>query len=103
MAEKKNYLKGSIREFKYDSTGDSKIVLSLSLESLQSIVNDKGYVNFIVQPRREADAFNNTHYAYENDYKPAAKTGQATVAAKKAGVKPPTFKQAAPEDDFNPF
>lgn len=99
MAEKKNYLKGSVREFKYQGTGDSKIVLSLSLESLQSIVNEKGYVNFIVQPRKEVDAFGNSHYAYENDYKPAVKTGQATTAAKKASVKPPAFK----DDDFNPF
>lgn len=100
MAEKKNYLKGSIKEFKYETTGDSKIVLSLSLDSLTSIVNEKGYVNFIVQPRREPDAFGNTHYSYQNDYKPAEKTGQATKAATKAGVKAPAYKQG---DDFNPF
>jgi hypothetical protein len=102
MPMAKNYIKGSIRELEIKGTGDTRLIVSLLLEDLEKIVNDAGYVNVIIQGRREKDAFGNTHYAYENDYKPGEKqpTVSASVAAKKAGVKAPNYKE--PLDD-NPF
>lgn len=101
----KNYIKGSIRQLEIKGTSDTRLIVSLSLDDLSKIVNEAGYVNIVIQERREKDAFGNTHYAYENDYKPGEKApaqspGTSAAAAKKAGVKAPTFKE--PLDD-NPF
>jgi hypothetical protein len=98
----KNYIKGSIREVTIGATGDTKLVASFLVSELQKIANEKGYASVVIQSRREADAFGNTHYAYENDYNPEeAKKAKEAKGPKKADLKAPTFKEQL--DDDNPF
>jgi hypothetical protein len=100
----KNYIKGSIREIQIGE--DSKLVASLSLEQLTAIANEAGYVNIVIQQRREKDAFGNTHYAFENDYKPGEKSKAggtntppaASKGSSKAPLKAPVYKEPT-----NPF
>lgn len=95
----KNYIKGSAREFVFQN-GGSNINLSLSLEDLTKIVNDKGYVNITVTPRQEADRFGNTHSVYENTYKPDESKTTRKPAAKQE-LTPP--KYADDKGDDLPF
>lgn len=44
--------------------------LSLKLEDMKAIVNEKGYVNMTVMKRKEVGKFWDTHYVVENSYKP---------------------------------
>ena len=46
------------------------INISLKLEDMQAIVNDKGYVGMSIMAKKETDQWGNTHYALENSYKP---------------------------------
>ncbi len=43
--------------------------LSLKLEDMKAIVNEKGYVNMTVMKRKEVGKFWDTHYVVENNYK----------------------------------
>jgi len=101
----KNYIKGSIREVEIKGTDDTKLLVSLSLEDFTKIVNEKGFVNIVIQRRRDADQYGNTHYAYENDYKPGEKKSftpadRAVSSPKPSKLKPPTYKE---DLDDNPF
>lgn len=65
MADK-NYIGGSA---KVVSTQFGEIInLSLKLEDMQKIVNEKGYVNMSVMKRKEPGQYGDTHYVVENDY-----------------------------------
>jgi len=98
----KNYIKGSFREFR---VGDgTKLVMSVLVSDLNKIANERGYASIVVQERKEADQYGNTHYMFENDYKPqegAAKKAPAKQEAmsKKADLKAPKYK----ETDDSPF
>ncbi len=85
MADKK-YIGGSAKAV---STQYGEILnLSLKLEDMQAIVNEKGYVNMTVLKRKEPWQYGDTHYVVENDYQKnreanggAAPTGPSTKAA----------------------
>jgi hypothetical protein len=65
MADKK-YIGGSAKAV---STQYGEILnLSLKLEDMQAIVNEKGYVNMTVLKRKEPGQYGDTHYVVENDY-----------------------------------
>ncbi len=65
MADK-NYIGGSA---KVVSTQYGEIInLSLKLEDMQKIVNEKGYVNMSIMKRKEPGQYGDTHYVVENDY-----------------------------------
>jgi hypothetical protein len=75
MADK-NYIGGSA---KVVSTQFGEIInLSLKLEDMQKIVNEKGYVNMSVMKRKEPGQYGDTHYVVENDYQ---KTREANGGA----------------------
>lgn len=103
-AATKQYIKGSIKELKFDN--GSKLVASLLLEDLAKAANEKGYVSIAISERKEADQYGNTHYAYVNDYKPKEKGGAAPkrdMTAAKTELKKPKFKQEASAEDDLPF
>lgn len=65
MADKK-YIGGSAKAV---STQYGEILnLSLKLEDMQAIANEKGYVNMTVLKRKEPGQYGDTHYVVENDY-----------------------------------
>lgn len=65
MADKK-YIGGSAKAVK---TQYGEILnLSLKLEDMQEIVNERGYVSMSVMARREPGQYGDTHYVVENDY-----------------------------------
>lgn len=65
MADKK-YIGGSAkaRQTQYGEI----LSLSLKLEDMQAIVNEKGYVNMTVLKRKEPGQYGDTHYVVEDDY-----------------------------------
>jgi len=86
MADKK-YIGGSAKAV---STQYGEILnLSLKIEDMQAIANEKGYVNMTVMKRKEPGQYGDTHYVVENDYQKnreeggggAAPTGPSTKAA----------------------
>jgi len=78
MSDKK-YISGSARAVQ---TQHWEIVnLSLKLSDMQSIVNDKWYVNMSIMKRKEVGQYGDTHYVVENDYKPKAKQEEAMQVA----------------------
>jgi len=63
----KKYIGGSARAI---STQYGEIMnLSLKLEDMQKIVNEKGYVSMTVMKRKEQGQYGDTHYVVENTYK----------------------------------
>lgn len=88
----KNYIKGSIKAYKFDNS--TKLVASILVSDLAKIANEKGYANVVIQERKEADQYGNTHYMAENDYKPKEKTASKAEPKKaKEELKKPSFKQ----------
>lgn len=66
--ETKNYINWSA---KVVQTQWGEILnLSLKLEDLQRIVNEKGYVAISVSKRKEPGKYGDTHSVYQNTYKP---------------------------------
>jgi len=80
----KNYIRGGAKEVTFNDGG--KIInLDLNLEDLNSLpVSEKGYIRLVVAQRASTDQFGNTHYVYENTFKPDASKakGGATQAPK---------------------
>ncbi len=93
----KNYIKGSFKEFKFEN--GSKVVMSIFVEDLVKIANEKGYASIVLQERKETDQYGNTHYVVENDWKPGESKGAApkrSAAPQKPAkdeLKKPSFKQ----------
>ena len=76
MADK-NYIGGSA---KVVSTQFGEIInLSLKLEDMQKIVNEKGYMNISVMKRKEPGQYGDTHYVVENDYQKNRETNGASA------------------------
>ena len=46
---------------------------SFKLSELGKHVNEKGYINFTINERKEAGKYGETHYAILNDYTPGQK------------------------------
>lgn len=92
QTQQRNYIKGSARMFKFQNGGEV-LNLSLKLEDMAAIANERGYVNMTVAVRRETDDYGNTHLVYENTFKPEQG---------KQGQKPQGNKAPAAKDDL-PF
>lgn len=97
----KNYIKGSFRNYEFDN-GDSKMVMSVFVDDLVKIQNDKGYASVVLAERREADDYGNTHYLYENDYKPKGKASKDKPKSKKGDLKAPKYSEDVSDGD-TPF
>lgn len=99
----RNFIRGSIRSL---PSGD--LVVSVLVEDLTAIANERGYASIIIRERKAVDAYGNTHFMYENDYKPSA-GGSKSSAASKTKTGNSSYKRAAtkpsvkPEDDDLPF
>lgn len=84
MADKK-YIGGSAKAVK---TQYGEILnLSLKLEDMQEIVNERGYVSMSVMARREPGQYGDTHYVVENDYKPKNADGESAPATSSSDTK----------------
>lgn len=99
--KKKNYIKGSIKEVKVGE--GTKLICSLSVEDLQKIANPKGYAAFVIQARKEVDQYGNSHYAFENDFKPDASKKKIATKTVESELKAPDFKETGDTTDELPF
>lgn len=65
--ETKNYIRGSAKAIQ---TQYGEILnLSLKLEDLQKIANEKGYVSITVSKRKMVSQYGDTHSVVENTYR----------------------------------
>lgn len=103
----RNFIRGSIRSL---PSGD--LVVSVLVDDLTAIANERGYASIIIRERKAVDAYGNTHFMYENDYKPSAggskssavsKTASKTKAAGSSYNKATTKPSVRPDDDDLPF
>ncbi len=90
MADKK-YIGGSAKAIQ--TQYGEMMNLSLKLEDMQAIVNEKGYVNMTVMKRKEPGQYGDTHYVVENDYQKnrdanggASSSGPSTAPAAEMDV-----------------
>ena len=70
--KKKNFISGSAKEKVFDNGGEL-INLSLKLEQLAKIADEKGYVRITIQRLKEVDRFGNSHSIFEDTFKPQPK------------------------------
>lgn len=69
-ATEKKYIGGFAKEHVFND-GSALIDLELDLTDLQTcVVNDKGRIRITVARRRTPDKAGNTHYVFENAFKP---------------------------------
>ncbi len=61
-------------------------------EQIKTFVNDKGYVNIEIKPRKEVDKNGNTHYAELDTWKPTPKE-----------TKEPEYKESQDVNEPMPF
>jgi hypothetical protein len=59
MAKTKKYLKGSAKQGQFESIG-----ISILATELRPLVNEKGYVNFFISPKKEVGQYGDTHSIY---------------------------------------
>jgi len=68
----KNYISGGAKQVTFKN-GGNLINLSFKKDDLLKLEpNEKGYISITVAERREVDKYGNTHYMFENTYKPKA-------------------------------
>ena len=98
MSEKKNYIKGSCRMRNFQN-GGSAINLSINVNELAKIADDKGYARIVLSQLRQADQYGNTHSIYQDEFVPTKKEVNTTTAPSK-----PLSKKAVGDDvDDLPF
>lgn len=97
--EKKNYIKGSAKIFEF-SNGGHKLNVSLHVDSLADIANEKGYANIEIYSNYdgEEDKFGNTHYIVENTYKKDGGSKGGGKSPKKKTTK--SFSPVEKDDDL---
>lgn len=78
MADKK-YIGGSAKAI--TTQYGEMMNLSLKLEDMQAIANEKGYVNMTVMKRKEPGQYGDTHYVVENDYQKNREEGSSPSPA----------------------
>lgn len=66
MAE---YINWNVKE-RDNNFGWKYLSCSIKLEELQKIVNEKGYCNFNLNPRKDIGKYGETHSITKNDWKP---------------------------------
>lgn len=90
MSDKK-YIGGSAKAIQ--TQYGEMMGLSLKLEDMQAIVNEKGYVNMTVMKRKEPGQYGDTHYVVENTYQKDREANGGTPAV-------PSTKAAEMETPF---
>jgi hypothetical protein len=93
----KNYIKGSFRQVT-TSQGEVRLIASILVSDLEKIKNDKGYAQVVIQQRQDKDQYGNTHYAFENDWKPEKRA--EVKAAKIEKLNPPKFDESIDDLPF---
>lgn len=68
MADK-TYIKWNCKEVQFNNWW-SIINISFKLEDLSDLANEKGYINLVLNKRKEVWQYWDTHYLTLNDYKP---------------------------------
>ena len=106
--QQKIYVPGtSVKEFKFED-GGSVIRIGLNLEKFAPFVkehkNERGYINFNLNLRKEVGPYGDTHSLSLDTYVPKAKTETSTPKkavkpAEKKVVKTPT-PAPEPEEEF---
>lgn len=89
----KNFIKGSAKGVTFDNGGEI-INLSLSLDDLNALPAERGYVQLSVVKRNDEDRYGNTHYVVENTFKPDK--SKAKVSAPKSKPAPATDEDDLP-------
>ena len=70
MTEKKNYIKSFIKEVTF-ANGGSVINCSLNFSDVAELpVDEYGNIRLTIAKSKEEGKYGQTHYAYENTYKP---------------------------------
>jgi hypothetical protein len=67
----KTYARGSSKEHVFNN-GSAVINFSLNYENLGELVDEKGWIQLTMAPRKEVDPYGNTHVVYLNEFKPDA-------------------------------
>lgn len=77
----KNYVNRLYIKEKTFNDGGSLLNVSISETALNEMLSNvkKGYVNIVIAKRKQADDYDNTHYAYYNEYTPKEKTEPETA------------------------
>lgn len=77
----KNYVNKIYIKEKTFADGGSLLNVSISETALNEMLSNvkKGYANIVIAKRREADNYDNTHYAYYSEYIPKEKTEPEVV------------------------
>lgn len=93
MAKTKKYLKGNGKEGQYGS-----IAISIHESEIPKLINEKGYINFYISPKKEVGQYGDTHsiYVLEGEAEPKQ-------APAKTFSKPQSQAFAKPNDDELPF
>jgi hypothetical protein len=102
MASLKTYVPKSKAKVQKTTFGDI-LKLGFHAETLAAFCkqhqNEAGYINLDIVPRRETDAYGNTHSVVLNDWKPDASRRQEP----RPTVEPNTKPLTQPESDDVPF
>lgn len=67
----KTYIKWSAKEI--DGQYGKFLNVSLNAEDIMQYVNDRGYINLTISPRKEVGQFGDTHSIILNEWKKGAK------------------------------
>lgn len=96
MAKTKKYLKGNGKEGQYGSIG-----ISILASELRPLVNEKGYINFFISPKKEVGQYGDTHsiYVLEGEAEPK----QAPTKSFTPPPKPQAKAFSKPDEDDLPF
>ena len=75
MSTEKVYARGNASEHVFEN-GSSLVNFSINLEDLKQYSDEKGWINLVIQAKRETDQFGNTHAVTVNTWKPDKKKAQ---------------------------
>ena len=103
MAEEKTYLKNASCKEVHFQNGNSILKLGLKADEvcaqLQSMKNDKGYVNLGISARKEVGKYGDTHCVWLDTWKPEPKADVPRSSNPASKYAPDN----APEDSQLPF
>lgn len=66
----RKYIKGSAKEPEFSRDRGDIINIDLYVPELEDFVNEAGYAKITIYRRREIDDYGNTHYMFQNEFKP---------------------------------
>jgi hypothetical protein len=109
MAEEKIYLNGiGVKEIKFKNGGSIhklNIRFEPFVEALRPYVNEKGYVNVVISPRKTVGKHGESHTMFIDLWKPSGDrpSNSATVSAARHEELNGPAPTSAPGDDNLPF